>query len=90
MIIYSLLSFLLIAGTNAAGIESRIINGEDVAAGMYPWFARADTCGASLISAEYILTAGTCMHNIVSFSFSVCSRYYLCLTNIQFYLYPSQ
>jgi len=65
MVKYSLLSFLWLAGVNAD--ENRIIGGDNVVSGMYPWFARSvkfdkrrEGCGASLISAEYILTAGTC------------------------------
>jgi len=80
MVKYSLLSFLLLAGVNADGRDPRIINGVDVVAGTYPWFARAvtsskewDGCGASLISAEYILTAGTCTMDSLLL---VCNLYY--------------
>jgi len=79
MVKYSLiLCLLLAAGVNADEGVPRIINGEDVlVAGTYPWFARPvtsdmewDGCGGSLISAEYILTAGTCTR-MVSFSFAI-------------------
>ena len=78
MVKYSLISFLLLAaGVNADERDPRIINGEDVVAGTYPWFARPvtsdmewDGCGGSLISAEYILTAGA-FTRMVSFSFAI-------------------
>ena len=42
----------------------RVVNGDDAIAGQYPWFAMAMFydewygCGGTLISAEFILTAG--------------------------------
>lgn len=48
-------------------LKERIYNGNDVPADSYPWFARPldgdgdwDGCGASLISADYVLTAAHC------------------------------
>jgi len=51
--------------------QSKIFNGDEVAADAYPWFSRAvyrtggsyqwAGCGASLISPEYVLTAAHCV-----------------------------
>jgi len=56
------------AASSAAEAAPRIFNGDDVTAGTYPWFAYPvnatggwDGCGASLISAEYVLTAAHCI-----------------------------
>ena len=61
--------FLLSASLVQAdrSLKERIYNGNDVPADSYPWFARPldgdgdwDGCGASLISADYVLTAAHC------------------------------
>lgn len=38
--------------------SSRIVGGSDVPNESYPWFVKFSGCGGSLISPEYVLTAG--------------------------------
>lgn len=55
-------------------IEPRIINGKDAISGQFPYYVFLDVrtsvgetvCGGSLISSEWILTAGHCLEDVTS------------------------
>lgn len=59
---------------NKIEIEPRIVNGFDAVRGQFPFYVyleiesphRRKVCGGSLISNEYIVTAGHCLENATS------------------------
>lgn len=71
-IVTLLLDFSVLAKRqDSLKIESRIVNGQDAVRGQFPYYVfieiqmpqLCNVCGGSLISSEWILTAGHCLEN---------------------------
>lgn len=48
------------SGEDVQNPKLRIINGDRAPADAYPWFAKGNGCGASLVTPEFIITAAHC------------------------------
>jgi len=86
--------------------RSRVVGGSDVSLDTYPWFVKTmngPICGGTLISHEYILTAGHCIDDdaddeVIDYSIgrlclgssrNNCGQFSETLTSEKFYLHPS-
>ena len=47
--------------------SNRIVGGSDVPVESYPWFVKFGGCGGSLISPEFVLTAGEFLESTMYF-----------------------